>query len=149
MKPRRYFLLTEAAAMLPLVRQILVDVREARARAAHLQHELARTDLGEADRAALAEQQRHWRDQLRGCLDEADRLGVEITAGIRCHALFPFEHQWIGPHGDGKIRSAFFLYNDAQPSITHWYFAGWPHDLRKVWPHWWKQHRNGARVTAD
>jgi hypothetical protein len=60
-----------------------------------------------------------------------------ITPGVRCEALFPFLHKWTGGRGDGRIRKAYFVYSDEQETIARWFFAGWPHDRRQVWPHWW------------
>jgi hypothetical protein len=148
MKAQRYFILTEAAAMLPLVRRILIDIREARARIAHLRKLRGRAELTNAERATINRQWRHWGRKLANCQDEAITLGVEITSGIRCEALFPFEHQWIGPAGDGKIRTAYFVYSDAQTTIEEWYFDGWPSDRRPIWPSWWETYRPG-QVPAD
>lgn len=143
MKTQRYFILTEAAAMLPLVRQILIDVREARSRIARLRRERDRAELNNSERAMLNRQWRHWGRKLANCQDEAITLGVEITPGIRCEALFPFEHQWIGPAGDGKIRPAYFVYSDAHSTIREWFFDGWPNDRRPIWPSWWETYRPG------
>jgi hypothetical protein len=74
-------------------------------------------------------------------LSEAAYLGVEITPGVRCEALFPFEHQWVGPQGDNKIRPAYFVYNDVQDTIHEWFFSGWPNDRRHVNAAWWRQFR--------
>jgi hypothetical protein len=78
---------------------------------------------------------------LADALREASELGVEITPGVRCEALFSFDHQWIGPEGDNKIRPAYFVFNDAQATIEEWFFSGWPSDRRKVNPKWWHQFR--------
>lgn len=136
---RGAFILTEAAQMIPLIRRILRDVREARSRLCQIHRALA--PLVEADRPDLVEERRRWRRRLADCLAEAGCLGIEITPGVRCEALIPFEHQWIGPQGDGKIRPAYFVYNDAQNTITQWFFSGWPNDRRKVNPRWWGQFR--------
>lgn len=141
MQLERHFILTEAAAMVPLVRRILVDVREARARIARLRRERQDAELTKPDLARWRRRWRHWGRRLANCVDEACSLGVRITPGIRCEALFPFEHQWIGPAGDGKIRPAFFVYNDANPTIEEWIFAGWPNDRRTVCADWWKVNR--------
>lgn len=144
---RGTFILTEAAQMLPLVRRILHDLREARSRLCQINRRLRQTALSEdrdaidPEREALVAERRLWREKLADCLAEAGFLGIEITSGVRCEALFPFEHQWIGPNGDGKLRPAYFVYNDAQNSITEWFFSGWPNDRRKVNPRWWRQFR--------
>jgi hypothetical protein len=141
---RRYFILTEAAAMAPLVRQMLIEIREARSRILHLHRELQRCSTDAGATARLGIECRFWHDKLDDVLRECDQLGIEISPGVRCEALFPFEHQWTGPRGDGRIRRAYFVFNDAQATITEWFFAGWPNDRRKVWPHWWTQFRTVA-----
>lgn len=144
MHGRRNFILTEAAAMIPLVRQLLVEVREGRARLAHLERQTHHGTPTDTNSSRREREQKICRDQLADALTELSRLGVEVSPGVRCEALFPFEHQWTGPKGDGKIRPAFFVFNDAQSTIDEWYFAGWPGDRRKVWPHWWQQFRAAA-----
>lgn len=134
-KTRGSFILTEAAQTLPLVRRILRDIREARSRLCRLDRS---RNVSSAERAA---ERRRWREQLAACLAEAVYLGIEITPGVRCEALFPFEHQWIGPQGDNKIRPAYFVYNDSQETICQWFFSGWPNDRRQVNPAWWRQFR--------
>jgi hypothetical protein len=140
MKTRRgTFILTEAAQTLPLVRRILRDVREARSRLCRLN----RVGVGttEIARKAHQEERQRYRQQLSACLEEAAGLGVEITPGVRCEALFAFNHQWVGPDGDFKIRPAYFVFGDACDTISEWYFSGWPSDRRRVNPKWWHQYR--------
>ena len=134
----RNFILTEAAQMLPLVRRILRDVRAARSRLSRIDR-LLRQDA--TNRQRLREDRGFWRGELAAYLTEAAMLGVEITAGVRCEALFPFEHQWVGPQGDNKLRPAYFVYSDAEPTLKEWFFSGWPNDRRKINPKWWHQYR--------
>lgn len=148
MRKRTAFILTEAAATLPLVRQILIDIREARARLSRLDRQIQNKQTRSAARLRLRNQKSQWRARLDDCLGEARRLGIEVTPGIRCEAHFPFDHQWTGPAGDGKIRPAFFVYNDAQATIDEWFFAGWPGDRRKICPKWWKLYRQPAKATV-
>jgi hypothetical protein len=136
---RGTFILTEAAERLPLVRRILRDVREARSRLSRIDRML--TGLGEEARRRMEFERETYRRTLAEALRESSELGVEITPGIRCEALFAFDHQWIGPEGDNKIRPAYFVYNDAQSTIEQWFFSGWPSDRRKVNPKWWHQFR--------
>ena len=145
MRNNRLFILTEAAAMAPLLRKILVDLREARCRLSNLRRKLMRADLSKQGRIQAGRDEEAWRGKLLDCLAEADRLGVRITAGVRCEAHFPFEHKWIGPSGDDKIRPALFVYDDTQPTISEWIFDGWPKDRRKIWPSWWHIYRPGQR----
>ena len=145
MKAKSFLILTEAAAMVPLVRRILVDVREARSRLCAIEHRCRRVEWTACERTELKRRGLYWRDRLSGCLAEAEQLGVAITPGVRCEALFPFEHQWIGARGDGKVRQAYFIYNDALPTIRYWYFSGWPKDRRRIAPHWWNHYRPTAR----
>lgn len=144
MTTKKYFILTEAAAMVPLIRPILADVRETRARLTHRQRERSRAALTERQRADLDDEIVEMTRRLDTYVHEALSLGVEITPGVRCEALFPFEHQWTGPNGDGKIRAAYFVFSDGQETITQWFFRGWPDDRRDIWPHWWTQYRNSA-----
>lgn len=132
---RRLFILTEAAATLPLVRRILVDVREARAR-------LCRLKRGRPN----GDERRDLSARLVELLAEAGRIGVEITPGVRCEALFPFEHQWIGPKGDGQLRLACFVYSDAEPTIRRWAFAGWLSEPRPCPAEWWRHFRPGQSL---
>ena len=141
MKSQRCFVLTEAAAMLPLIRRILTEVRSARSALSSTRRRLARFDLTKRERARLTQKEQAAQKTLTECLAEADKLGVLITPGVRCEALFPFEHQWIGPGADGKLRPAFFVYSDAKATITEWYFDGWPSDRRQVSSQWWQQFR--------
>lgn len=134
-KTRGSFILTEAAQTLPLVRRILRDIREARSRLCRLERSQR------ASASETAGERRRWRELLANCLSEAAYLGVEITPGVRCEALFPFEHQWVGPQGDNKIRPAYFVYDDAQATIHQWFFSGWPKDRRHVNSTWWRQFR--------
>jgi hypothetical protein len=136
---RGTFILTEAAQRLPLVRRILRDVREARSRLSRIDRTLA--GVGEASRRRIEIDREYFRQRLADALREASELGVEITPGIRCEALFAFDHQWVGPEGDNKIRPAYFVFNDAQSTIEQWFFSGWPSDRRKVNPKWWHQFR--------
>ena len=137
MTTERYFLLPEAADMAPFIRRLLVDIRTSRARLSLSDRLLERVDLAPSRRATEEAELRDCRRRLGESVAEAARLGVVITPGIRCEALFPFRHRWTGPHGDGAIRDAYFVFNDAEPSVYRWYFAGWPSDRREVWPHWW------------
>lgn len=137
MKTAKSFLLTEAAAMVPLVRRILRDVRS-------LRSELARRQAGPSG-ALTAQRRRALESELAFCLEESARLGVEITPGVRCEALFPFEHRWIGAGGDGKLRPAYFVYNDANETIREWFFAGWPSERREPAPEWWTVYRPSQR----
>ena len=125
--------------MLPLVRRILQDIREARSRLCRLDREAM--GLDDESLAGMNNQRTAWRAQLAECLRESAELGIAITAGVRCEALFPFDHQWIGPQGDNKIRPAYFVYNDANGAIEEWFFSGWPNDRRKVNPKWLHQFR--------
>lgn len=129
--------------MLTLVRQILRDVRETRSRINRLDRLCA---VNKPARPEWLAERALCREQLRACLVEAESLGIEITPGVRCEALFPFQHQWVGPQGDNKLRPAYFVYSDAQTTITEWFFSGWPNDRRKVNPRWWRQFR--SRSTA-
>jgi hypothetical protein len=142
------FILTEAAAMVPLVRRILRDIRASRARLSRIQRRLAQGRLTKAERDPLARESQDLRRNLAACLAEAESLGVEITPGVRCEALFPFEHQWIGPRGDGKLRPAYFVYSDAEPTIRKWFFSGWPRDRRVCSSHWWQTYRPGVARKA-
>lgn len=137
----RYFILAEAAKLVPLVRRILHDIREARAQLSKLDRMLERVDWTDEEEISLRQRRSDVVERLQECLAEASQLGVEITPGIRCVALFPFEHRWIGPKGDGRIRPAYFVFDDAHPTITQWYFSGWPNDRRKVNEKWWKVRR--------
>src|SRR5690606_2218030 len=110
----RYFILTEAVRLIPLVRRILVEVREARAKLSRTNRLLQRVDWTKEEELSLHQQRESALEQLQECLAEAQQLGVEITPGVRCEALFPFEHRWIGPYGDQKIRPAYFVYDDAR-----------------------------------
>lgn len=145
MDRQKYFILTEAAATVPLVRRILVDVRRLRAERSRLERSIR---LEEGKGADHEERLVHVRRELAACLAEARTLGVEITSGVRCEALFPFEHQWVGPSGDGRIRLAYFVYNDALPTIRHWFFAGWPNDRRCCAEIWWSQFRGRRPAVA-
>lgn len=147
MKAERYYILTEAGEMIPMARRLLVEIREARARISRLRRHRERSDITPAERAQILRGWRHWSRKLANCLDEAFGLGIVITPGIRCEAHFPFEHQWIGPAGDGKIRPAYFIYSDANGTIEEWYFDGWPDDRRPVNPAWWTMFRPGKRPT--
>lgn len=133
----RYFILTEAVRLIPLVRRILVEVREARAKLSRTNRLLQRVDWTKEEELSLHQQRESALEQLQECLAEAQQLGVEITPGVRCEALFPFEHRWIGPYGDQKIRPAYFVYDDARSTITEWYFSGWPRDRRRIADVWW------------
>lgn len=137
---RGTFILTEAARTLPLVRRILRDIRESRSRLCRFDR-LA-NQLDEESFAVYANERTRWRAKLAECLRESAELGIAITAGVRCEALFPFDHQWIGPQGDNKIRPAYFVFNDANGTIEEWFFSGWPNDRRKVNPKWWHQFRS-------
>ncbi|MFO0944908.1 MAG: hypothetical protein U1D30_03010 [Planctomycetota bacterium] len=149
MKAERYFILTEAAEMIPVAQRLLVEVREARSRISLLRRQRERADLSAAERSQLVRGWRHWSRKLANCLDEAFGLGILITPGIRCEAHFPFEHQWVGPAGDGKLRPAFFVYSDANGTIEDWYFDGWPNDRRAVNPAWWTMFRPGHQPTKS
>lgn len=138
---QRCFILTEAAATLPLVRQILVDVREARARLSRLQRQLDAGLLDEAGRLAVVAEMKAWQCRLDSYQNEWEQLGIEVTPGVRCEAWFPFEHRWTGPGSDGKIRPARFVYCDSQPTIVEWFFNGWPNDRRQICPDWWHEYR--------
>lgn len=140
----RYFILAEAAKLVPLVRTILVQVRATRSRLSRLARLLDRVDWTDAQELELRQQRSESLETLQECLAEASRLGVEITPGIRCEALFPFEHRWTGPFGDYRIRPAYFVYNDSQPSISQWFFSGWPKDRREIAEHWWSVTRPTA-----
>lgn len=146
-KATRKFILTEAAAMVPLVRRILADVRECRCQIHALRRQLKKVE-GTPAAGLITDELSAVEDRLRDALGEAESLGIVITDGIRCEALFPFDHKWVGPAGDNKIRRAYFVYSDAQPGITQWFFDGWPHDRRELWPGWWDIYRPGqVRVT--
>lgn len=144
MSSPKKFILTEAAAMVPLVRRILVDVRSCRAEISRL-FRVVRNDASNSDARNRLRQRR---EQLGACLREAKDLGVEISPGIRCEAFFPFDHQWIGRMGDRKLRPAYFLFSDAQPTITQWCFHGWPDHRMQVCEDWWKIRRNRPRQTV-
>lgn len=136
MTGKRYFLLTDALAMLPLVRPILIDVRQARASLASIARRLDRADA--ADPLELLQKQAAQAKLLRECLDEAKRLGIRISDGVRCEAYFPFEHKWTGPKGDGRVRPACFVYSDAGDGIHEWFFEGWPNDRKSI-PRTWRR----------
>lgn len=133
------FILTEAAEMLPLVRRILRDIRQARSQISRCRRRPASVGTGAIH--TVVDERRRWQDRLDLCLAEAAQLGIEITPGVRCEALFPFHHQWVGEEGDQKIRPAYFVYSDAEPTIRSWFFSGWPHDRRAVNARWWHQFR--------
>ena len=133
--------------MLPLVRRILSDVRTARCRQHYLERRLAGPGLTRSERGRFEDERADVRRRVDELLSESDHIGVEVTPGVRCEALFPFEHQWIGPQGDGKIRAAFFVYSDEHPTITDWFFKGWPDDRRKIWPQWWSMYRARPAVA--
>lgn len=143
MDSERRFILTEAVAMLPLVRRILTDVRESRCRLCRLRRQLERADHPGSEQVRMKDLARHWQVRLDDCLSEAGVLGIRITPGVRCEAHFPFDHQWIGPASDGKIRPACFVYRDAEPTIGEWIFDGWPSGRRRIWPDWWRVYRPG------
>ena len=138
MKPQsRYFILTEAARLVPLVRGILVEIREARSRLSRLGRLLDRVDWTPDEELSLRQQREAALEQLQNCLGEASRLGVEITSGVRCEALFPFEHRWVGQFGDQQVRQAYFIYDDSKSALSQWFFSGWPRDRRPISKHWW------------
>lgn len=147
MTRKKKFILTEAAATIPLVKRILVDIRVARARLNSI-HRLQRTKkLNTAKRHELITESRNLRTTLRQLLDEAAALGVEVSEGVRCEALFAFEHQWIGPAGDHKIRPAYFAYSDALDTIREWFFADWPEHRHPPAATWWNQFRTKPAVA--
>ncbi|QDU61550.1 hypothetical protein Pan216_24110 [Planctomycetes bacterium Pan216] len=135
---RRTFTLSDATAMLPLISRVVKDIRGERSRLAKLARRLERADLSRADRELLQSERRRSRRLLTDHLAEANGLGVEITNGVRCEALFPFEHKWTGSHGDQRLRDAYFVYQDAQGTIREWYFSGWPNQRHLV-PQRWQQ----------
>ncbi|MGL5095794.1 MAG: hypothetical protein ACRDD1_09410 [Planctomycetia bacterium] len=144
MKTGRTFILTEAAAQVPLVRRILMDVRAERARLSFADRRLERSDLPAREQWRWAGLQSDARKALAELLEEARSLGALVTPGVRCEAWFPFLHRWTGPKGDGRLRPAYFVYNDSQPTICEWFFDGWPDDRRPVAPAWWGIQRRSA-----
>lgn len=134
--------------MTPLVRQILRDVRETRCRLNAIARSQKQRGLTPKRRHDLQHQVRVNRGVLRQALDEATELGIEITDGVRCEALFPFEHRWIGVAGDGRIRSAYFVYSDGSDTIREWCFASWPDFRHPPAAIWWNQFRPGQRVPG-
>jgi hypothetical protein len=140
---RKTFILTEAAATLPLVRVILRDIRDWRCRLSKVRRDALGRGADAERLMAGSALFRQLERKVADCLSEAERLGVRISDGVRCEALFPFEHRWVGPKGDGKLRLAWFAYNDASDTIDEWYFDGWPNDRRTVNPTWWHQFRRG------
>ncbi len=145
----RTFVLTEAVQMIPLVQSILREVREVRSRMSKIERLLDAGEMIDARGNSLKRNLDTMRRRLALCLIEAREFGFLITDGVRCEALFPFEHRWVGPQGDGKLRPAYFVYNDAQDSISQWFFRGWPNDRRAVNPVWWTQFRNPPNPKPD
>ena len=121
-RTRRTFVLREAVAMIPLAVRIVADVREARCRLSRL-----RRRAGDG---------RFWQGQLDTAVGEADDLGVRITGGVRCELLFPFDHRWVGPGADGRVRPAWFVLDEPDRRIDRWFFDGWPEDRRVVPADW-------------
>lgn len=133
--------------MLPLVRRILVDLRRERSRLSRMSRSNqpsanSRDRVTPSDFAATLK-------RIVELVGEIESLGLEVTPGVRCVALFPFLHRWAKPGGDGKIRQAFFVYSDANETIHEWFFDGWPRDRRRCSSAWWQQYREGQRRRLE
>jgi hypothetical protein len=126
--------LTTARRMLPLVRQIVVDVLHARRMRAGLQPEANRLDRQRHD---LSWPERARRYQVQEEIAATERL-LELALselGKLGLALVRDEDGWVGFPTIVNGRKAFFSWKPGEETLKFWHFAG--ETVRRLIPATW------------
>ena len=134
---KRKFLLTEAEAMAPYVRALLVDLTAAKSRMVHWDRQVQKLSAQRAEPLSRALCERGWAaEALDAASAELQSLGVRLIDPVLGSAGFPF--RWSKNRRSRRIRQAVFLLkldDDAAKGIHTWRFCG-EDEERRVPPHW-------------
>jgi hypothetical protein len=153
---KRDFILSEAQAMVPLVRHILADLTRVYS-SVHRMRRIMRTLDGcqrssnyqcrrqiHQARAELAASER----ELHSVTEELEDLGVAILDPIRGMVGFPFF--WSPSVGSKRVRRAMFLLklcDDPAKGICQWRFLG--ESTEHAVPNHWSQERQAVTSKGE